>query len=103
MIGVSVVNGVESFFIINFLFDFFFFFSSRRRHTRYISVTGVQTCALPIYIAFLKNISIVLRQEGQDVLDLEKMELDGELIFFPLGGSSLALWTSRLEDRKSVV
>src|ERR1044072_9256182 len=28
---------------------FFFCFSSRRRHTRYISVTGVQTCALPIY------------------------------------------------------
>ena len=27
---------------------FCFFFSSRRRHTRYISVTGVQTCALPI-------------------------------------------------------
>src|ERR1044072_5019119 len=26
-----------------------FFFSSRRRHTRYISVTGVQTCALPIW------------------------------------------------------
>ena len=25
-----------------------FFYSSRRRHTRYISVTGVQTCALPI-------------------------------------------------------
>src|ERR1044072_179912 len=25
-----------------------FFFSRRRRHTRYISVTGVQTCALPI-------------------------------------------------------
>ena len=30
------------------VFCFFFFFSSRRRHTRYISVTGVQTCALPI-------------------------------------------------------
>ena len=28
----------------------FFFFSSRRRHTSYISVTGVQTCALPIYV-----------------------------------------------------
>ena len=28
----------------------FFFFSSRRRHTRYISVTGVQTCALPIFL-----------------------------------------------------
>src|ERR1044072_7745869 len=25
-----------------------YIFSSRRRHTRYISVTGVQTCALPI-------------------------------------------------------
>ena len=29
-----------------------FFFSSRRRHTRYISVTGVQTCALPISLMF---------------------------------------------------
>jgi hypothetical protein len=27
----------------------FFFFSSRRRHTRSMWVTGVQTCALPIY------------------------------------------------------
>src|SRR6059036_1610815 len=26
----------------------FFFFSSRIRHTRYPTVTGVQTCALPI-------------------------------------------------------
>src|SRR3546814_13881047 len=31
------------------LFLFFFFFSSRRRHTRCALVTGVQTCALPIY------------------------------------------------------
>src|SRR3546814_6985940 len=28
-----------------------FFFSSRRRHTRCALVTGVQTCALPIYFA----------------------------------------------------
>src|SRR3546814_9679380 len=28
---------------------FIFFFSSRRRHTRCALVTGVQTCALPIY------------------------------------------------------
>src|ERR1043166_3591108 len=27
----------------------FFFFSSRRRHTRFRNVTGVQTCALPIW------------------------------------------------------
>src|SRR3546814_9921350 len=30
-------------------FVFFLFFSSRRRHTRCALVTGVQTCALPIY------------------------------------------------------
>src|SRR3546814_5808458 len=33
---------------------FIFFFSSRRRHTRCALVTGVQTCALPIFTA-LKN------------------------------------------------
>ena len=26
-----------------------FFFASRRRNTRFVSVTGVKTCALPIY------------------------------------------------------
>src|SRR3546814_5669559 len=30
-----------------------FFFSSRRRHTRCALVTGVQTCALPIYPALI--------------------------------------------------
>src|SRR3546814_1509638 len=29
-----------------------FFFSSRRRHTRCALVTGVQTCALPIYLYY---------------------------------------------------
>src|SRR3546814_7068958 len=29
-----------------------FFFSSRRRHTRCALVTGVQTCALPIYSGY---------------------------------------------------
>src|SRR6056300_1425979 len=29
----------------------FFFFSSRRRHTIFLNVTGVQTCALPIWVA----------------------------------------------------
>src|SRR3546814_4704744 len=32
----------------------FFFFSSRRRHTRCALVTGVQTCALPIYFITAK-------------------------------------------------
>ncbi|ALA58308.1 ATP-binding protein [Nitrospira moscoviensis] len=48
-------------------------------------------------ITFLKHLSKILRSAGVNVLDLEGMELSGELIFFPLGGSSLALWTSRLE------
>src|SRR3546814_19567339 len=36
---------------MSLFFYFFFFFSSRRRHTRCALVTGVQTCALPIYRA----------------------------------------------------
>src|SRR3546814_5570904 len=32
-----------------------FFFSSRRRHTRCALVTGVQTCALPIWLAVMKD------------------------------------------------
>src|SRR3546814_3366477 len=32
----------------------FFFFSSRRRHTRCALVTGVQTCALPIFPVYQK-------------------------------------------------
>src|SRR5213080_5370788 len=38
--------------LLVFLFVFFFFFSRRRRHTIYRYVTGVQTCALPIYRRF---------------------------------------------------
>src|SRR3546814_10007927 len=35
--------------LLDFIWFFFFFFSSRRRHTRCALVTGVQTCALPIF------------------------------------------------------
>src|SRR3546814_15261019 len=40
----SYILFIESLFVF-----FYFFFSSRRRHTRCALVTGVQTCALPIY------------------------------------------------------
>src|SRR3546814_1299827 len=33
-----------------------FFFSSRRRHTRCALVTGVQTCALPIFFILIGNL-----------------------------------------------
>src|SRR6056300_613475 len=32
-----------------------FFFSSRRRHTRFLNVTGVQMCALPIDVFFFSS------------------------------------------------
>src|SRR3546814_3436211 len=34
----------------------FFFFSSRRRHTSCALVTGVQTCALPIYSCYSSDV-----------------------------------------------
>src|SRR3546814_16188693 len=42
-----------------------FFLSSRRRHTRCALVTGVQTCALPIYIGADADILVVNRQRRQ--------------------------------------
>src|SRR3546814_2574232 len=45
----------------------FFFFSSRRRHTRCALVTGVQTCALPISLAYAYPTS---RFEPAAVFDL---------------------------------
>src|SRR3546814_10368011 len=35
----------------------FFFFSSRRRHTSCALVTGVQTCALPIYACQMRHVA----------------------------------------------
>src|SRR3546814_1572620 len=73
------------FIVLFFLFLlFYFFFSSRRRHTRCALVTGVQTCALPIFAfdhcisgAVLVTESVTAdddrlgpaRDEARDVLD----------------------------------
>ena len=51
----------------------------------------------PNDITFLQTMSKALCNVGSDISDLEGMELAGELIFFPFGGSNLALWSSRLE------
>src|SRR5881396_2655326 len=45
-----------------FYIFFFFFFSSRRRHTRWYEVTGVQTCALPIWSADFNTALAEIRQ-----------------------------------------
>src|SRR3546814_4290211 len=62
----------------------FFFFSSRRRHTRCALVTGVQTCALPIY------------QNVKDAL-LAASELDTRLIMRPLRNTERVLVNAGVE------
>lgn len=51
----------------------------------------------PHDISFLTGMARILRAAGEDVPDLEQLEVDGELIFIPLGGSNLAVWSSRLK------
>lgn len=48
-------------------------------------------------INFLKTMASTLRKYGEEVPDLEKLEENGDIVFLPMGGSGLTLWTSRLE------
>lgn len=48
-------------------------------------------------ISFLRTISKILHDAGEDIPDLGAAEDAGHLVFVPLGGSSLDLWVSRLE------
>src|SRR3546814_1939251 len=63
MVYVCVSHYFIFFFSFFFLISVVFFFSSRRRHTICALVTGVQTCALPIFMPafdlteFLANIA----------------------------------------------
>src|SRR3546814_12002576 len=58
--------------------SYFFFFSSRRRHTRCALVTGVQTCALPIYAGHgdPSNVAWLVVKEPRDMLH-RHMTLNG--------------------------
>src|SRR3546814_2635050 len=55
-----------------------FFFSSRRRHTRCALVTGVQTCALPIY--FLFKLGIPLREQEM-LAGVQKPQVAVDVVF----------------------
>src|SRR3546814_9240357 len=46
------------------------FFSSRRRHTRCALVTGVQTCALPIYMLDAKGRNVVTLSLDKTLLEV---------------------------------
>src|SRR3546814_10057576 len=52
---------------------FVFFFSSRRRHTRCELVTGVQTCALPIFLMDNAAIDVERRKMWESMGKLEQM------------------------------
>src|SRR3546814_10286767 len=54
---------------------YYFFFSSRRRHTRCALVTGVQTCALPIYDGRLANRGFVIDDHGAIRARYDKLHL----------------------------
>src|SRR3546814_209559 len=63
------------FFSFCFVF-FYFFFSSRRRHTRCALVTGVQTCALPIFISimYMHEIGLTVDQISDEIqVDRDKI------------------------------
>src|SRR3546814_3676067 len=68
---------------------FFFFFSSRRRHTRCALVTGVQTCALPIYLP--------AKSPQRTVLPSVPTSSNGPPISAPASGGACA---GRSEERR---
>src|SRR3546814_5828056 len=81
----------------------FFFFSSRRRHTRCALVTGVQTCALPIWWR-----PIVGWEALYEVSDTGAVRSLDREIFVPgpngeIGRRRYKGRVLRLKDRKSVV
>ncbi|RFB73463.1 MULTISPECIES: ATP-binding protein [unclassified Herbaspirillum] len=51
----------------------------------------------PNDIEFLNRISAILSLTENDILNLENEEKSGRLIYIPMGGSTLELWTNRLE------
>src|SRR3546814_7308728 len=69
---------------------FFFFFSSRRRHTRCALVTGVQTCALPIFtksgVARVLRLRISVNGEH-----LASYPADGVIVATPTGSTAYSL------------
>src|SRR3546814_2692394 len=66
----------------------YFFFSSRRRHTRCALVTGVQTCALPIYRAGMTAVVSCYRSRGAIREVGKALGLSGDVV----GALAGAIW-----------
>src|SRR3546814_4087973 len=72
----------------------FFFFSSRRRHTRCALVTGVQTCALPIYGHIIAKIDI----PASGFFTVAAFSDDGRQVV--IGDWAKCAWLWRLADHR---
>src|SRR5690554_7236078 len=89
------------FFIIYFCFFFFFFFQAEDG-IRDADVTGVQTCALPIYLPLGKAVQVALNQVvGAYAIAVFDIKKPNEIVVAKLG-SPLAIGIGE-GDRKSVV
>src|SRR3546814_12026707 len=77
-----------------------FFFSSRRRHTRCALVTGVQTCALPIYVSML-TLRWIKSLGG--VAEIEKRnQAKADLLYKEIDRNPLFKGTAVVEDRSNM-
>src|SRR5213078_2798235 len=85
---------------------FVFFFSSRRRHTRFELVTGVQTCALPIWrpacrASMTDVFPRTLEQQSQEILRRTALALNGRSVGVwqaDAGGRAQLVVASSAED-----
>src|SRR3546814_3129050 len=85
----------------------FFFFSSRRRHTRCALVTGVQTCALPIYAIAANNpdatlIVLLVDERPEEVTEMQRT-VRGEVVASTFDEPATRHVQVAEIDRKSVV
>src|SRR3546814_5633423 len=77
-----------------------FFFASKRRHTRFALVTGVQTCALPIWLAAEEE----KRRQAAKVAEEEKKRQAAKAPEEPkrVNGAELFARGSELESQGNV-
>src|SRR3546814_9167839 len=66
-----------------------FFFSSRRRHTRCALVTGVQTCALPIYLLDNPQLLPEMAEAWQTKQSAERLAGISQDVLSPFDGAVL--------------
>src|SRR3546814_17786719 len=82
--------GFDSGVLIGYFVVVMFFFSSRRRHTRCALVTGVQTCALPIFGNLLHAIVAAARAALQELEIVDDDEADAMAALEPPGAGAQA-------------